>query len=498
MPLWARKPIRDLELDASDDIGPRMSRSLGLGNLTMIGVGSAIGAGIFVLTGTAAANFAGPAVVWSFLIASVGCLCAALCYAELASMIPVAGSAYTYAYASMGELIAWIIGWSLVLEYLFSVSTIAVGWSGYFTAFLVDYGVPVDSTWTQPPIAHDADGSWRSSGATANLPAIGIVLALTAILARGVRESAFFNNLMAGVKLAVIVLVIGFGAFHVDPANWQPFVPENSGEPGHFGWSGVVRAAGLVFFAYIGFDAVSTSAQEARNPRRDVPLGILLSLAICTVLYVAMSLIMTGLAPYSLLDVPQPIFVAVDHAGSGLAWLKPIVGVGAIVGLASAMLATLYGQIRIFYSMSKDGMLPEAFGLLHPRHRTPSLGTWYSGLAAALIAGFVPIGVLGELASIGTLLAFVIVCVGVLVLRRREPLAPRRFRLRFPRTAAYSGIAICLYMMINLPPGTWIRLAVWLTLGLAIYFAYGHRRSKLRSPSAAAIAREPIAIAQQD
>jgi APA family basic amino acid/polyamine antiporter len=311
-----------------------------------------------------------------------------------------------------------------------------------------------------------------------------IVLALTAVLARGVRESATFNNVMAGIKVLVILLVIGCGVFYIDPANWRPFVPENTGDPQHFGWSGVVRAAGLVFFAYIGFDAVSTSAQEARNPRRDVPLGVLWSLGICTVLYVAMCLVMTGLAPYASLDVPHPIYVAVDRAGPGLAWLKPIVSIGAIVGLASAILATLYGQIRIFYAMSQDGLLPPAFGRLHVRHRTPTRGTWWSGFAAALIAGFVPIGVLGELASIGTLLAFVIVCAGVIVLRRSEPFAERRFRLRWANAIALGGIGTCLYMMIHLPPDTWIRLLVWLAIGLAIYFGYGYPRSKLRAPSA--------------
>lgn len=482
MPLWARKPLADLTAHgASDDHGSGLRRSLGAGNLTMLGIGCTIGAGIFVLTGTAAANYAGPAVALSFVIAAAACLCAALCYAELASMIPVAGSAYTYAYVSMGEFVAWIIGWNLVLEYLFATSTVAVGWSGYFTSFLAEHGLQLAAQWTQPPLASSGHGHWSWSGGILNLPAAGIVLALTWVLSGGVRESALFNNVMVAVKVIVILLVIGFGALYLDPANWHPFIPPNTGEAGQFGWSGVVRAAGLVFFAYIGFDAVSTSAQEARNPKRDVPLGLLLSLAVCTVLYVGISLVMTGLAPYPLLNVPHPVFVAVDRAGPALAWLKPLVSIGAIVGLGSAILTTLYGQIRIFYSMARDGMISPRFAHLHPKHDTPTWGTWFSGVAAALIAGVLPIDLLGELVSIGTLMAFVIVCVGVLILRKTAPQVERAFRVPYVTPVALCGVAICLYMMFSLPPDTWLRLAVWLAIGFVVYFGYGYRHSKLNT-----------------
>lgn len=489
MSIWARKSVSAAADTAvgSDGEASGLRRSLGLLNLSMIGIGCTIGAGIFVLTGTAAANFAGPGVALSFVIAAIGCLCAALCYAEFASMVPAAGSAYTYAYTTLGELVAWIVGWCLALEYLLSASTVAVGWSGYFTAMLDDWGVPIPAALTQPPLAHAGSAhvgsGWTLDGGIVNLPAVLLILALTRVLSLGIRESAFFNNVMVIVKLTVIVLVICFGAAYVDADNWQPFIPPNTGNTGEFGWSGVMRAAGIVFFAYLGFDAVSTSAQEARNPRRDVPLALIATLVICTILYVAMSLVMTGMAPYTDLNVPHPVFVAVDHAGPALAWLKPVVSIGAVVGLASATLATLYAQTRIFYSMALDGMIPRAFSKLHPRHATPSRGTWYTGIAAAAIAGFVPIDVLGELVSIGTLLAFAIVCLGVLVLRRREPDLPRGFRTPAVGPVAVLGIASCGYLMISLPPGTWIRLALWLAVGLAIYFCYGYRHSRLRAAS---------------
>lgn len=484
MSMWARKEITSTAPASSDSphARPSLKRSLGFVDLCMIGIGCTIGAGIFVLTGTAAASFAGPAIVFSFLIAALACLCAALCYAELASIIPAAGSAYTYAYATLGELVAWVIGWSLALEYLMCASTIAVGWSGYFTAFLAEFGLRLPAALTQPPLMHSG-GEWSLGGGLINLPAVTMLIALTWILSLGVRESTFFNNIMVAVKLSVILLVIGFGAAYIDTTYWHPFVPPNTGVSGEFGWSGVMRGAGIVFFAYIGFDAVSTSAQEARNPQRDVPLALIATLIICTILYVAMSLVMTGMAPYTMLNVPDPVFVAVDHAGPSLGWLKPIVSIGAIVGLASAVLATLYGQTRIFYSMSVDGLIPPAFSKVHPRHATPAHGTWCTGLVAAAIAGCVPIGVLGELVSIGTLFAFAVVCVAVLVLRRRDPGLPRAFRTPFVTVVSVSGTLSCVYLMYSLPRDTWVRLAVWMTIGMAVYFAYGRRHSKLREGS---------------
>jgi basic amino acid/polyamine antiporter, APA family len=482
MSIWSRKSIDVLVADAerTPSDTPCLRRTLGTWNLTSIGIGSTIGAGIFVLTGTAAADYAGPAVAISFVLAAIACLCAALCYAELASMIPVAGSAYTYAYATMGELVAWVIGWCLVLEYLISVSTIAVGWSGYFTAFLSENGVHIPAALAQAPLTKDGDGNWILH-AGINLPAVAVVLALTAALSTGIRESAFVNNVMVVVKLVVILLVIGFGAAYVDTGNWQPFVPENTGQSGQFGWSGVLRAAGLVFFAYIGFDTVSTSAQEARDPRRTVPLGLIFTLVICTVLYIAMSLVMTGIAPYTSLSVPHPMFVAVDRVGPALAWLKPVVTLGAIVGLASAILVTLYGQIRIFYSMSRDGMLWPLFSRLHPRHCVPVSGTWVCGILAALIGGVFPIDILGELVSIGTLLAFAMVCAGVIVLRKTKPDMPRVFRVPLGIPVAIFGVLTCVALMLTLPWETWLRLIVWMAIGFAIYFGYGYKHSQLRA-----------------
>src|ERR1700733_7858189 len=374
MPWRERKSIaallRESVADRDSEDRPALRRTLGVWNLTSMGIGCTIGAGIFVLTGTAA-SYAGPAVSLAFCVAAVACLCSALCYAELASMIPVSGSAYTYAYATMGELVAWVVGWNLVLEYLLSVSTIAVGWSGYFGAFLAAQGVTLPPALMEPFFGVGAGSAGGAHAGFVNLPAVAIVLVLTAVLSFGIRESALGNNLMVGAKLLIILLVIAFGALYVNTNNWHPFVPPNTGTPGQFGWSGVLRAAGVVFFAYIGFDVVSTSSQEARNPTRTVPISLLMTLGICTAAYVAMSLVMTGLAPYALLNVPHPVLVAVDRAGPGLIWLKPLVTAGALIGLASAILATLYGQIRIFYCMARDGMIPRAFGQLHPRYRVP-------------------------------------------------------------------------------------------------------------------------------
>jgi APA family basic amino acid/polyamine antiporter len=481
MSIWSRKPIEVLLADAerTPQDAPCLKRTLGTWNLTSIGIGSTIGAGIFVLTGTAAADYAGPAVAISFVLAAIACLCAALCYAELASMIPVSGSAYTYAYATMGELVAWLIGWCLVLEYLISVSTIAVGWSGYFTAFLSEYGVHIPAALSNAPLTKGADGNWILH-AGINIPAVAIVLGLTAALSTGIRESAFVNNVMVIVKLVVILLVIGFGAAYVNTDNWTPFVPENTGTSGQFGWSGVLRAAGLVFFAYIGFDTVSTSAQEAKDPRRTVPLGLIFTLVICTVLYISMSLVMTGIAPYNTLSVPHPMFVAVDTVGPSLAWLKPVVNIGAMVGLASAILVTLYGQVRIFYSMSRDGILWPLFSKLHPKFCVPLSGTWVCGILAATIAGVFPIDILGELVSIGTLLAFAMVCAGVIVLRKRNPDMKRVFRVPLGIPVASFGVITCVALMLTLPWDTWLRLIVWMAIGFAIYFGYGYKNSHLR------------------
>ena len=481
MSLFARKSIDELRQDAFSEGEHSLKRSLTATNLVLLGIGAIIGAGIFVLTGTAAANYAGPAVVISFVVAGLGCLFAGLCYAEFAAMIPIAGSAYTYGYATLGELIAWIIGWDLILEYLFGAATVAVGWSGYFVAFLKELGVDLPAAWTTAPLNVEGTHTLvRNAGGIINLPAVILVLLMTCLLVIGIQESARFNNIIVFVKMAIVLLVIGFGFQYVKTANWHPFIPPGTGEFGHYGWTGVVRAAAVVFFAYIGFDAVSTAAQEARNPQRDLPIGMLGSLAICTVLYILMALVMTGMAHYTELNVPHPVFVAIEKAGPALAWLGYFINIGAIAGLASVVLVMLMGQPRIFYSMSRDGLLPPVFGKVHPRFKTPYITTIVTGVVAALVAGFFPIALLGELVSIGTLLAFVIVCGGIIYLRYKEPNRERPFKTPLVPLVPILGIVVCGFMMYFLPADTWIRLIVWMLLGLVIYFVYGRSHSVLQ------------------
>jgi APA family basic amino acid/polyamine antiporter len=486
MSIWSTKPLDVLMQEASGEGEATLKRSLTAMNLTLLGIGAIIGAGIFVLTGTAAAQHAGPAIVISFIIAGAGCAFAGLCYAEFASMIPIAGSAYTYGYATLGELLAWIIGWDLILEYLFAASTVAVGWSGYVVQGLADLGIVLPARFTNAPFLVEGTHTLVPTGAIINAPAVLLVLVLTWLLVLGIRESARLNNAIVYVKVAIVLLVIGFGFFYVDSANWSPFIPPQltdaatgAGVAGKFGWSGIFAGAGVIFFAYIGFDAVSTAAQEARNPQRDLPIGILASLAVCTVLYILMSLVMTGLVPYPQLDVAEPVYVALDAAGPQLAWLKYLTTVGAVAGLASVVLVMLMAQPRIFYAMSRDGLLPPMFGRVHPRYQTPWLATIITGSVAALVAGLFPIGLLGHLVSIGTLFAFVIVCAGVLVLRYRRPELARPFRTPLVPFVPLGGIAICAYLMYSLPSDTWWRLAIWMGIGLAIYFLYGRRHSRL-------------------
>src|SRR5688572_8307287 len=484
--LFATKSVASL-IKESESGEHGLKRTLSATNLTMLGIGAIIGAGIFVLTGTAAANAAGPAIVLSFIIAGLGCLFAGLCYAEFASMIPIAGSAYTYGYATLGEFIAWIIGWDLILEYLFGAATVAVGWSGNVVSLLKSAGITVPAAIASAPLAYDG-ASFTTTGSLINLPAVLLILAMTALLVVGIQESARFNNFIVFIKVAIVLLVIGFGFQYVNSANWEPFIPAReflADGSTRYGWEGIVRGAAVVFFAYIGFDAVSTAAQEAKNPQRDMPIGMLASLGICTVLYVAMSLVMTGLTSYKNLNVPDPVLVALSAAGPALKWLFFFTGVGAVAGLASVVLVMLMGQPRIFYAMSRDGLLPPVFGKVHPRFHTPHITTIVTGVIAAVVAGIFPIGLLGELVSIGTLLAFIIVCGGILMLRKTSPELHRPFRTPFVPVVPILGILICGYMMINLPFDTWLRLIVWMALGIAIYFLYGRKHSHLAKRNAA-------------
>jgi APA family basic amino acid/polyamine antiporter len=502
--LFTVKPIDDIIKESESKAGLR--RTLTATNLVTLGIGAIIGAGIFVITGQAAAQYAGPAILISFMISGVACAFAGLCYAEFASMIPIAGSAYTYAYATMGEFFAWLIGWDLILEYLFAASTVSVGWSGYVVSFLKDFGVyiPAYLTAATGSTLIDVPGlgwvmettnmikeltakgidvaSLPHDVAWFNLPAMFIIAVLTILLVVGIRESANFNNIMVIVKVSVIVLFIVIGFFFVKTANWKPFIPPNTGEFGHFGWSGIFRAAGVIFFAYIGFDAVSTAAQESRNPRKDMPVGILGSLSVATVLYILVAIVLTGIVSYTFLDVADPMAVGVNALGEGMFWLRPIIKIAAIAGLSSVILVMLLGQPRIFYSMSNDGLLPSVFSRVHPKFKTPYISTILTGSVAMIFAGILPISVLSELVSIGTLLAFTIVCIGIIVLRKKRPEIPRPFRTPWVPLIPILGAGVCLAQMIALPFDTWLRLLLWMGIGFLIYFLYGIKHSKFHKP----------------
>ncbi len=509
-PLFDKKPLDVLMHEAQETGAHTLKRALGPINLVTLGIGAIIGAGIFVLTGAAAAKYAGPAIVLSYVLAGVGCVFAGLCYAEFASLIPIAGSAYTYGYATLGEIFAWIIGWDLILEYAFGAATVASGWSSTLVAFLQDYGIRLPpqicdtpgQVWVlyrgnwQPLVTIQstlagAGMDWHTlphATASFNLLAFLAIVAVTTILVVGIKESANFNTGVVFVKLIAVVTFIGVAAnyaFHHSAevsANWHPFIPPNLGAFGAYGWSGIGRAAGVVFFAYIGFDAVSTAAQEARQPQRDMPIGILGSLAICTVLYILVSGLLTGVVHYPRLNTGAPVSLAIRE--TGVAWGSRMVNAGALAGLSTVMLVMLLGQSRVFYSMAHDGLLWKWAGDIHAKFRTPWKSTVIVGLFVAIFGAVIPIRVLGELVSIGTLLAFVIVCAGVWVLRLRQPELRRPFRTPWVPFVPIMGILVSLLMMASLPPDTWIRLAVWLVIGLIIYATYGRKHSRLRSLAA--------------
>jgi len=497
--LFAKKPLSLLQQEMTGE--NKLKRVLGPVSLTSLGIGAIIGAGIFVLTGSTAALYSGPAIVISFIISGLACAFAGLCYAEFAAMIPISGSAYAYAYTTLGEFLAWIIGWDLIIEYLFAASTVSVGWSGYMLSLLHDLNIniPANMTAATGTVLYNIPNmGWKpmtdalakelAQGGTIvsalpqvtalfNLPAMFIIFVLTLVLIKGIKESSTFNNIMVVVKVAVVLLFIVFGFFYVKAGNWTPFIPENTGTFGHFGWSGILRGAGVIFFAYIGFDAVSTAAQEAKNPQKDMPIGILGSLTVSTILYILVAIVLTGIVSYTQLNVPDPVAVGVDRMGEGMVWLRPIIKIAALAGLTSVILVMLLGQPRIFYSMSKDGLLPPLFSKVHEKYKTPFRSQLLTGAIAMILAGILPISILGELVSIGTLLAFVIVMISVLVLRKTRPEIQRPFKTPFMPWVPILGTIVCMAQMLALPFDTWLRLIIWMALGFAIYFGYGRHRS---------------------
>jgi len=484
MSIWKRKPLA-LLLDEASDTEKGLKKTLTATGLTALGVGAIIGAGLFSITGMAAATNAGPAITISFIVAAIGCVFAGLCYAEFSSMIPVAGSAYTYSFATMGEFIAWIIGWDLVLEYAVGAATVSISWSRYLGKFLEGYGIHISDSFMLSPF----------EGGIINVPAVLIVMIMSLILIRGTKESAFVNGIIVMLKVTVVLVFIALGWQYIRPENYTPYIPQNTGAFGEFGFSGIIRAAAIVFFAYIGFDAVSTAAQEAKNPKRDMPIGILLSLGICTVLYILFAHVMTGVVNYSAFagaDGIAPVAIAIDNMGSADAsgmitpafpWLNKAIILAILGGYASVILVMLMGQSRVFFSMSKDGLMPKVFSEVHPKFRTPAKNNLLFMLIVSLFAAFVPARVVGEMTSIGTLFAFILVCLGVLVMRKKMPEAPRAFRTPLVPLVPILGILVCLFMMVFLPLDTWIRLIVWMMIGFDLYIFYGMKNSVLNKGS---------------
>lgn len=482
MSLLRTKSLAALQAEAAADHGYK--RTLGPLSLISLGIGSVVGAGIFVQTGQAAALYGGPAIAISFVISGLACLLAGLCYAELAAMIPVSGSAYTYAYGSLGEIFAWIVGWCLILEYLFSGAAVAVSWSGATRHILAEFNLVLPSSIASAPL-DVVNGKLVTTGALINFPAVFISLVLTYVLYIGIKASANFNNLMVLIKVGVLLALIGYGIWYFSGhrelvrANWSPFIPANSGVFGEHGWSGIFRGAGAIFFAYVGFDCVSSAAQETKNPQRDLPIGLLGTLLIVSFLFIAVSLVLTGLVHYSKLNVDAPFIYALQQVQAP-AFFRYLIEAATLAGLTSVILVSLLGQPRIFFAMAKDGLLPATFAKIHPKHGTPHVTTWITGIACAIISGLFPLNLLGELISIGTLLAFALVCAGVLVLRRTEPQAARSFRTPWVPFVPILGIVICIAQMFALPTITWLNLSIWLALGFMVYFGYSRQHSKLR------------------
>lgn len=482
MGIWTRKSIDDLAADSG--LGEqKLGRHLGAIQLIMLGIGCIIGAGIFSITGIAAAQNAGPAIVISFLIAGIGCAAASLCYSELAAMIPIAGSAYIYTYVAFGEFIAWLIGWNLILEYAIGAATVAISWSAYVTSFLHDLGITLPSSISASPWQSVTYSSGEQIAGLINLPALFILMVASTILIIGIKQSALINTCMVTIKISIVLLFICIGFFYIHPANYHPFIPENTGNFGDFGWSGILRGAGIVFFAYIGFDAVSTVSQETKCPQRNVPIGIVGSLIICTILYILFSFVLVGLVNYQDINIAAPVISAIET--TPYIWLKGLVKLAIVLGLSSVILVMLLGQSRILYAMSCDGFLPSILSKTSPRFQTPWISNLILTLFVGPIAAFVPIQVVGQMTSIGTLFAFAFVCLGVVILRKRDPDWKRPFRTPWVPYVPFFGIAVCFIMMLSLGQATWIRLFVWLTIGIAIYFFYSKKNIALSSSNAA-------------
>jgi APA family basic amino acid/polyamine antiporter len=478
MSLFATKPLERI-IAESEGGEHKLKRTLTATQLIALGIGAIIGAGLFSLTGPAAANHAGPAIILSFVVAAVGCAFAGLCYSEFSTMIPVAGSAYTYSYATMGELFAWIIGWDLVLEYAVGASTVATSWSRYVVSLLKDFGIHFPLAFAAGPFESVTlpDGESITSGII-NLPAVFIVCLVSLLLMIGIQESARVNAVIVVIKVSVIILFIAFGWAYINPANHVPLIPDNTGEFGKYGWSGIVRGAGIIFFAYIGFDAVSTAAQEARKPQRDMPIGIIGSLVVCTILYILFAHVLTGIVNFKQLDDPAAVAVAIDK--TPYLWLRKWVKIAIIAGYTSVILVMLLGQSRVFFSMSRDGLLPKLFSSVHPKWQTPWRSNLLFMLFVSLMSAFLPLSQLGEATSIGTLFAFVLVCAGVLVMRRTNPKLERPFKTPLVPLVPILGVLVNLYLMYGLGVSNWLRLFIWMALGLLIYFVYGRKHSRLR------------------